>query len=94
VLNIASTINSIQDLAIQLDLWMTSDVLTADPIVMEEPMVNLGSSVQRHSFSDGMNLDRIHRDGSHSPKQTTSQSIIQDGEQRVCLTLKELIQHG
>jgi len=93
VLDIAPAVTSIQDLATQLDSWMTSDVPAIVPVGTEERLTNL-DSLQQSPMSNDTALELGQGDSSHLPKQRTSQITIQDGKQKICLTLNQYIPHG
>jgi hypothetical protein len=93
VLEIAPAVSSVQDLAIQLDSWMTRDVSVV-PVGTEERLISLDSSLQSSAASNDMALKLDQRGSSHSPKQPTPQITIRNGEQGICITLNQFIRRG
>jgi hypothetical protein len=82
VIRIAPTTDSIQELAVRLDSWMTETTASPVPQQSQYPV----------ALVDRVGLDRSHRDThyTHAHDRVTHQ----DNEQGLCLTLSESIAHN
>jgi hypothetical protein len=94
VLSIAPTVSSIDDLAWQLESWMTSDVSATAEAIIEDHFADVGPVLQHPLISDDMALQPSQGNSSLLPKHPTSQIAIQDGERGICLTLNGYIPRG
>jgi hypothetical protein len=92
VVHIAPRINSTQELAVQLDSWMTSQVLRDADVRVEEP-VFVGNARLHPVAMPGEGRARSRRKGhpyAHHA-QDTEQASTRDGKRGLCLTVNHLV---
>jgi hypothetical protein len=89
VLDIAPAASSVEDLAVQLDLWMTSNATTLVLAPSEERLINVDTFAQRPSLSRDARVGAADRSRSHLSHQDRARAALQGDEHTICLKVNQ-----
>jgi hypothetical protein len=90
VVSIAPAVSTIQELAVQLDVWMTGNVVEVAAMPVAERISEVDPVLHQMALSDQKRLDGHRQSRGLSYNPDTAQLAQQD-EQRICLNQSELI---
>jgi hypothetical protein len=90
VVRIAPAVSTIQELAVQLDVWMTGNIVEIAPMPVTKRKPEVNPVPHQLSLSDQKSLDGHKRQHAYSYNPETAQVARQD-EQRICLRQSEYI---
>lgn len=88
VVSIAPAVSTIQELAVQFDVWMTGNIVEVVAMPVAKRMPEMDPVLHQLSLSDQKSLDGHKRQHTYSYNPNTAQVARQD-EQRICLRQNE-----
>jgi hypothetical protein len=89
VLDIAPAASSVEELAVQLDLWMTSNAPAPVRAPSEERLIRVDTFAQRPVLSRDPLVGVAERSGAHLPHQDRARAARRDDEHTLCLKVNQ-----